>query len=121
MMQGEFQGYAPEPGWELNPLSQHRNIKCPCGSRRKAKKCCGQMEVVTTKAARQLRKYLKSGPGRHSVHPEGAIAVNFKWSTPWGIAAGWVLYTGFNLAWTKRYLGFSMAVLGFGFKVERWG
>ena len=45
-------------GVTYNPLSKHRNIKCPCGSGFKAKRCCGRMNVIPKDLAEALKRIL---------------------------------------------------------------
>lgn len=53
------QSYWPKAGYEWNPLRKHRNIPCPCGSGRKAKKCHGQAEAIPEDEAQVVQDYLR--------------------------------------------------------------
>lgn len=52
--------YTIKEGYERNPLRQYRNIPCPCGSRKKAKRCCGRFDALPVELVEALRKYLRS-------------------------------------------------------------
>jgi hypothetical protein len=52
--------YTLKAGFEWNPLKRHRNIPCVCGSKKKAKRCHGQLETVPTEAANKIRAYLRA-------------------------------------------------------------
>jgi len=51
--------YHLQPGFEWNPLQKYRNIPCPCGSKKKAKKCCGMHETCSEDLAKKLKAFLK--------------------------------------------------------------
>lgn len=63
--------YVIAPGFARNPLRRHRNIPCPCGSGKKAKRCHGAEEFVETKMADRIRQYLRelSAGGFITVRP----------------------------------------------------
>lgn len=50
--------YQPKPGHTWNPLTRYRNIICPCGSGRKAKRCHGAAEIVPEKEAVAVQAFL---------------------------------------------------------------
>mgnify|MGYP003405159551 CR=1 FL=1 len=51
--------YTPNPGFEPNPLRPYRNLPCPCGSKRKIKRCHGATDYLTTELAAHAREYLR--------------------------------------------------------------
>ena len=61
MKNGRFISLSAGFAWNDLRSSEHRNQPCPCGSNRKAKKCCGRVELalLPTKQARQISKYLE--------------------------------------------------------------
>lgn len=46
-------------GWVTNPLKRYPNIKCPCGSEVKAKRCCGLFPILPEPVAEKVRAALK--------------------------------------------------------------
>ena len=50
--------YSLNPGNVWNPLTKYRNIPCPCGSGKKAKKCHGLLEWVTKKDAETIMNWI---------------------------------------------------------------
>ncbi len=55
----------PPAGMGLNPLakSKYGNMIYPCGSMKKAKKCCGRYTYMKNDLIKQVEIYLKSGYG----------------------------------------------------------
>lgn len=53
-------GYLPKHGFDWNPLRKHRNIDCPCGSKKKAKKCHGLAEILPISDIKKINGYLKA-------------------------------------------------------------
>lgn len=49
----------PNDGFTPNPLRAHRNIPCPCGSKKKAKRCHGVRDFVADVEAKAIRAYLR--------------------------------------------------------------
>ena len=52
--------FKPSPGSAFNSLVNYRNIQCFCGSRKKAKKCCGRHRYIKEESAKKIDKWLKS-------------------------------------------------------------
>jgi uncharacterized protein YecA (UPF0149 family) len=52
--------YLPADGYAPNPLRAHRNLPCPCGSNRKAKKCHGRYDFLPIADVAQIKAYLRS-------------------------------------------------------------
>jgi hypothetical protein len=50
--------YTPNPGFEWNPLRAYRNVPCPCGSGKKAKRCHGKIDCVPQEMAEFAAEYL---------------------------------------------------------------
>lgn len=48
----------PNEGRDWNPLKRHRNIPCPCGSGKKAKRCHGKAETLTIEDCEKVKSYL---------------------------------------------------------------
>jgi uncharacterized protein YecA (UPF0149 family) len=62
-------GYKPMPGYSFNPLRSFRNIPCPCGSNRKAKRCHGAAEILPDSEVAVVKAYLMA------LSAEGMITV----------------------------------------------
>ena len=47
-------------GWAVNPLTvgHARNLTCPCGTKKKAKKCCGTVRLVKIETAAKITKWI---------------------------------------------------------------
>jgi uncharacterized protein YecA (UPF0149 family) len=63
--------YLPADGYAPNPLRAHRNLPCPCGSNRKAKKCHGRYDFLPVADVAQIKAYLRtlSATGFITVRP----------------------------------------------------
>lgn len=51
--------YTPKPGFDWNPLRAFRNVACPCGSKRKAKKCHGRLDLLPDAQVAEVKQYLQ--------------------------------------------------------------
>lgn len=51
--------YTPAAGHEANPLKRHRNVPCPCGSGKKAKRCHGRHDFIPEADAKNAKRYLR--------------------------------------------------------------
>lgn len=51
--------YTPKPGFEWNPLRAFRNVACPCGSEKKAKRCHGQADLLPASDVATIKRYLR--------------------------------------------------------------
>ena len=51
--------YVFKQGFEWNPLRRHRNLPCPCGSKKKIKRCHGKVDALTHEDAEKARIYLR--------------------------------------------------------------
>jgi len=45
-------------GYGSNPLRKYRNIQCPCGSKKKAKRCCGTKDRVSPEELKKICAHL---------------------------------------------------------------
>lgn len=48
-------------GMVSNPLRKAPNVRCPCGSGLKAKKCCGFYDNVTERLGVLLKEFVSTG------------------------------------------------------------
>lgn len=51
--------YSPAKGFGFNPLRSFRNIPCPCGANKKAKRCHGRLEFLPEGEIVQVKEYLR--------------------------------------------------------------
>ena len=60
MSQKKITGYVLLDGMDWNPLrdSKMRNQLCPCGSKKKTKKCHGQQIVIKADESKKIKEYM---------------------------------------------------------------
>ena len=61
--------------WFSNPLAKGkgRNLTCPCGSKKKAKKCCGLKPFVKEYMYNKLKTYVEGAVGLDRKNLEAAM------------------------------------------------
>lgn len=70
-----MKAYVPAKGFERNPLKRHRNVACPCGSDKKAKRCHGRLDYLPEDLAEKARRYLRELSARGIIEAKpGEIA-----------------------------------------------